>query len=556
MKFLSPSQFIRSRYPVAIIAGLLLACSFPNPGIAGFAWVAPGVILAAALGKSGGASFRVGYTAGLVHYLVSLRWLLFIPVTGFPILGWVALSAFLALFPATWVWIALKVPGLDLRDSAWQREHANELETRNSKLGTLLPRSWALRTLWALTCAAIWVALEIILARVFGGFPWNLLGASQYQIAPLIQLASFTGVYGVSFLIVWVSVSFLCAAVRIVSQPATRSGRVIDIMLPVLAGAAVFAWGFHVLWNSPAPTRQIKLTLVQPSIPQTLIWNPENDMKRFEDLLQLSGNALTNQTDVLIWPEAAMPGVPRYEKELLDPVLEMAKAHHIWMIIGADDAEVMPDTTNYFNASFLISPNGELAANYRKRSLVIFGEYIPLERWLPFIKWFTPVTGSYTPGTRPVQFVMPDLQVQTSVLICFEDVFPQVARASIETNTDFLVNITNDGWFGKSAAQWQQASSASFRAVENGVPLIRCANTGLTCWIDAYGRMQQIFSDEARSVYGSGLMTVDLPLPESGASGRRTFYWRHGDLFGWICVGVTVAVLVAKPFRRRGGQTN
>ena len=550
MKF-SPTKFIRSRYPLAIIAGLLLASSFPKPGIAGFAWVAPGLMLAAALGKAGGASFRIGYVAGLVHYLVSLRWLLLIPVTGFPILGWVVLSAFLALFPAMWVWLALKVSGFGSRVSSLEKEPEHALGTRNSNLETLLPRSWALRTLWALACAAIWVALEMILARVFGGFPWNLLGASQYQITPLIQIASFAGVYGVSFLIVWVSVSLLSAMVRIVSDPAARSAQMIEIILPLLVSAAAFAWGFHQLRNSSETTRHITVTLIQPSIPQTLIWNPENDAKRFEDLLQLSGRALTNQTDVLIWPEAAMPGLPRYESELLNPVLEMARAHHVWMIIGADDAEKMPSATNYFNASLLISPGGELVANYRKRSLVIFGEYIPLQRWLPFIKWFTPVTDSYTPGTKPVQFILSNPHAQTSVLICFEDVFPQLARASVETNTDFLVNITNDGWFGQSSAQWQHAASASFRAVENGLPLVRCANNGLTCWIDANGRIRQIFHDEAGSIYGAGFLTFDLPLPASGEGRQSTFYTRHGDVLGWTCVGISAAMLAITRFRKR-----
>jgi apolipoprotein N-acyltransferase len=287
-----------------------------------------------------------------------------------------------------------------------------------------------------------------------------------------------------------------------------------------------------------------------------MIWDETKARERFEDLMQLSERALAEPADVLIWPEASFPGTALDENgEIVLPIADLARRHHTSLIIGADDVEATPTATNYFNASFLIDPDGKLAGRYRKRGLVIFGEYIPLERWLPFIKWFTPITGSYTPGDRAVQFHLErrsptrresnpatsgsDIgdKFQTSVLICFEDVFPNLARKSVEPGTDFLVNITNDGWFGEGAAQWQQAAAATFRTIENGVPLIRCANTGITCWIDANGRWAQIFTDENKSVYGVGFMTATIPLPDKRP---QTFYNLHGDWFGWACVVLTV----------------
>jgi apolipoprotein N-acyltransferase len=142
-----------------------------------------------------------------------------------------------------------------------------------------------------------------------------------------------------------------------------------------------------------------------------------------------------------------------------------------------------------------------------------------------------------------VTFELNDLKVKTSSLICYEDVFPQLARTYVRDDTDFLVNLTNDGWFGQSAEQWQHMAGAVFSAVENGVPLVRCANNGLTCWIDSSGRVRETFKDKADSVYGIGSITIELPLSQSARSRTATFYNRHGDWFGWACVVVAILVL-------------
>jgi apolipoprotein N-acyltransferase len=519
------NPFLSRRYPLAAGVGLLLAASFPKIGIAGFAWVAPGLMVAAALGKGGRETFRIGYVAGLAHYLAMLYWLLLIPdrwhgIPFGPALGWLALGGYLALFPALWVWLV-------------STTHGPQSATHERWLG---------RTVWALMGAALWVALEMALARVFGGFPWDLLGVSQYQMPPLIQVASVTGVYGVSFLIVWVSLSLFSAGMMLIRRPMARSVWVAEVFVPVLTVAVVFHLGFRQLRSAPEPARSLNVTLVQPSMPQTLIWDPSQDEVRFRQLLLLSEQALTNSTELLIWPESAVPKAIRYDEATRAAITNLARRHHTWMIIGSDDLEPRPGATDpndavYFNSSFLISPEGELVERYLKRNLVIFGEYVPWRRWLPFLKYLTPIQGAFTPGTNSVPFELRNLAVRISVLICFEDVFPQLARGDVETNTDFLVNLTNDGWFGDSAAQWQQAATGLFRAVENGVPLIRCANNGLSGWVDAYGRLQ-VFRDDREGIYGPGFLTAAIPLTAPGEGHALTFYCRHGDWFGWTCVGI------------------
>ncbi len=528
---------IRSGYLPAFGAGLLLTAAFPNIGIAGCAWVAPALLMAAAYGKHGGDAFRVGYVAGLAHFLASLSWLLLIPVMGFPALGWAALAAYVALYPAVWTWLMTKG------------------EVRSTKC-----ESWGGRTLWSLAGAAVWVALEMIRGRLFSGFPWNPLGASQFQLVPLIQVAAVTGVYGVSFLVIWLSLSLFSAGRMIYRRPASRFAWQAESFLPLAVVAVLFAVGFARL---PAPDPSVptlRITLVQPSTPQTMIWDRAANADRFRQLLELSEQALTNKTDLLIWPEAA---VPELDEAGFIAITNLVRTHHVWLIFNTDDVAWRPnaksqDDVDVFNAAFLADPEGHFENVYHKQKLVVFGEYIPLVRWLPFIKWLTPIPGSFTAGTNAVPFEMdrwndrnadgsPGVssrqKVKTSTLICFEDMFPELAREYVQDDTDFLVNVTNDGWFGEGAAQWQQAAAAVFRAVENGVPLVRSSNNGLTCWADANGRLRKIFKDPSRRIYGPGAMTIEIPVGEKHAP---TFYNRHGDWFGWACVGVMGILLGAR----------
>jgi apolipoprotein N-acyltransferase len=569
---------IRSGYLLAIGAGLLLTAAFPKISIAGFAWVAPALMIAAAYGKRGCDAFRVGYVAGLAHFLSSLYWLLLIPVTGYPILGWIALGAYVAVYPAIWVWLI-----------------------SNSKFRISNPESWSSRTFWSLAGAAAWVALEMVRGRLFSGFPWNPLGASQYQLVPLIQIASVTGVYGVSFLVVWVSLSLFSAGRMTFRRPTLRMAWQGEIILPLVVVVALFVFGFARINGQNPSGATLRITLVQPSIPQTLIWNSSEDDKRFQQLLQLSEAALTQvsegrvtrvpdtsvvggsdtsgdlrarpseKTDLLIWPESAVPSL---NETNYIAITNLIRAHHVWLIFNAEDSVWRPKAKNrddfdVFNAAYLVNPEGRFAAVYHKQKLVVFGEYIPLVRWLPFIKWFTPITGSFASGDRPVPFEMErrpparleanaDFQnagsetgapsrVKTSTLICFEDMFPELARDYVEDDTDFLVNLTNDGWFGDSAEQWQHAACGVFRAVENGVPLVRCCNNGITCWIDATGRVRDILKDQNGSVYGIGAMTIEVPLQKHAP----TFYNRHGDRFGWGCVILASALLVRRISNRK-----
>jgi apolipoprotein N-acyltransferase len=547
--------FWRSGYFIAIFAGLLLASSFPKFGLAGFAWVCPALMLLAARGKHGADAFRAGYVGGLAFWLTSLYWLLFMPVSGFPILGWLALSAYLALFSGTWMWL---VSGFGRAVSGWFA-----------------------RMRWTLAGAATWVALEWLRGWLFSGFPWSFLGASQYKLVPLIQIASVTGVLGVSFVVVWFSLAIYSAAEMILQNPSKRHVWQAEIVLPLVGVVFVFVGG---LFGMNRGSRSIDeksrpplhVVCIQPSVPQTLIWSPSEDQKRFAELLAVSRRAMTNNPDLLLWPESA---VPMFDG-VYTVISRFAQSNHVAILFNGQDAEFRPGTTNYFNAAFLIQADGSCTGVYHKQKLVIFGEYIPLVRWLPFLKWFTPITDGWTAGDKPAVFeverrgelsrepvtnskdgspgVLPRQPVLVSPLICFEDVFPGVARRTANDDLDLLVNLTNDGWFSESAEQWQHLANAVFRAVENGLPLVRTANNGITCWIDERGRVRQLFrsGSGSGSEYGPGAVAMDIPLPPPTDKPTPTFYHRHGDWFGWGCVIIAFASFFRKWRRNVRSETN
>jgi apolipoprotein N-acyltransferase len=579
-------RIVASRSAWAALGGLGLAASFPKLSIAGLAWLGPGWILFSALGRKPAEVFRIGFVGGLAYGLTAFYWILLIPFPAGAIPGWLLLGAYLALYTASWVWFCWRIfPGPKRADSDLLEilplasaaridasgdgagaesisairsvadpgllalNHRSAWVGMDGSVQQFLAVPLAKRVVWALGCAAAWVALEMLLARLFTGFPWNLLGVSQYQILPVIQIASWTGVYGVSFLIAWFSVSLGGAALTLMARPTQSKGWVGEMILPLLVLVGVIAYGSTELVRPRPVARTLKTVLIQPSIPQTLIWDTNQSALRFTQLVELSERALTQTSNaqLLVWPEAAVPNMLRYELETYRAVTNLAVRHQVWIILGSDDA--VPGMGGkdreyeFYNSSFLITPRGEVAGAYRKRNLVIFGEYIPLERWLPFMKYVTPVGGSFSSGRGPAPFTLPELQVKTSVLICFEDIFPHFGREYVSSDIDFLLNLTNNGWFGESAAQWQHAANAVFRTVENRIVLVRCANNGLTCWVDQCGAMHSVYFGSSPNVYGEGYKVVNVPLLAEGSRRTLTFYTRHGDWFGWSCVAVTGALL-------------
>lgn len=517
----------------------MLAMAQPKFEFAGFGWIGPGVMLLATLGATPKEAFKTGYIAGLVQQLITLYWLLFIPFPAGAIIGWLALSAYLAIFPGLWCALAWRFFPIRARGDLFDPTPTDHF-TETSILQ---------RVRWSLLCACAWVAMEMTIGRFLSGFPWNFLGVSQFRMIPLIQIASITGVYGISFVMVWFACAAFCAGMSLTRHAGNRAW-LLEIVPPIAAIALMLVYGLGQIAAIPKTTRTVRMALVQPSIPQNLIFDPNENTNRFNELIHLSELALQTKPQILVWPEAAVPTMLRWDTNTANALIHLATNYHVWAIVGSDDAvaksnipgaaPTSDEDVYFYNSSFAISPRGELAGTYRKRLLVIFGEFVPFAETLPFMKYLSPVgENSFQRGKEAVPFQLGDLDVTTSVLICFEDTFSDFAREYAREDTDFLLNITNNGWFGESAAQWQHAATALFRAVENHIPLVRCANNGLTCWVDEAGRLHEVFRDHAGDIYSAGFKTVEVPILAKGQKRTPTFYNRHGDIFGWLCVGLT-----------------
>ncbi|MFO1457772.1 MAG: apolipoprotein N-acyltransferase [Verrucomicrobiota bacterium] len=527
------------RPALAVLAGILWALSFPLPGWSGFAWIAPGLLLASGFDLPAGPSFRLGFLAGFAHHLVALRWLLNIPFPSGAVAGWLALSAYSALYFGLWLCLSAQFLRFRTGPATGWRPTA-DVVFRQREL-------WRQGTwLWI---AALWVALEYTRVRFLGGFPWNVFGISQWRNLPLIQVASLTGVYGISFLLVWISVSLAAAMGILAFRLEQRLAWSSTLRIPLLVLLLLLGFGLRRVMNSPPPVASTALALVQPSIPQRLIWDDAANPARFQKVMTLTREALSGHPDAVIWPEGSMPDLTA---EQFETVTTATRAAGVPWIFGTAYGERVDGEPEHYNAAILVGPNGRVEGRYHKQLLVIFGEFIPFEKTIPFMKWFTPIGASFTRGRGPATFRFgTNPPVHASPLICFEDVFPSQTRAHVSADTDFILELTNNGWFGEGSAQWQHCASAALRAVENGIPLVRCANNGVTCWIDSFGGLHDVHQDPDGSVYGPGVLTTRVPLRPPGSEYAPTVYHRYGDLFAWVCSAVAiVGVLTTGP--RRG----
>lgn len=383
-----------------------------------------------------------------------------------------------------------------------------------------------------------WVALEFIRAHLFSGFSWASLGLSQYKILPVIQIADITGVYGISFLIVMVN----GCVKELISSPKKKS-IFPTIFITIFCLGLTLGYGQFRLKSTIISTGEMNISVTQPSIKMMDRWQEGLWDNIVQEHLTLSQKAILQKTDLVIWPESSFPGNFPEEPRLFSKISNFVKERKTPFLIGAVTHK---KDQIYFNSALLLSSDGNVIRQYNKYHLVPYGEYIPLRRWLPFLKHIVPID-DFTAGDDFTVFDI-DSDKKFSVLICFEDSMAYLSREFVKRGAQALVNITNDDWFKESSAPFMHVQSSVFRAVENRKNVIRAANTGVSCFINPWGKIvQKVQNKQAQSLY-----VKDIATDEVGFNSVQTFYTKYGDVFAFVCfLCILIAIIIKEFFRKR-----
>lgn len=479
-------------WQLSILSGLLVGISYPPLKLGLVSWVALVPWLMAMDRSTPKRCTALGYLAGSVANGCALYWLalnsggpfavVFASLVGAVIylaLGW-AVAGFLFSF----------------------------LQTRTGKGFLLFP--------------FVWVSIEYIMSFGPLGFPWASMSTPQAEYVPVIQLAEYTGIYGISFWAVWLNV----LVVRILGAPRLLRPRLMAVAVTVLVIPWLYGYLKLATLRRPGPDDpSLVVAAVQPNVGPHDKWNPTRRDWIFDLLDSLFVVAARENPDLIVWPESATPAYLRTSPGRLGSVLKRVKSTGIPLLTGTVDWDIVDGKRRAYNGVLYITPDENLAT-YHKIHLVPLAEYNPLSDRLPVSEALS--LGNFTPGSSITLFRIDGIPF--SSVICYESAFPQLVRKFVKKGARFLVVVVNDGWFGNSSEPYQHAALARFRAVEHRMPVVRCANTGISAVFEPSG-----FQTTRLPVHAEGFILGGI-FPADGNS----FYTRFGDLFAVSCVGLMV----------------
>jgi apolipoprotein N-acyltransferase len=505
---------------LSITGGLLAAFSFPNPIWIGLSW--PGGFLAFFCliplllirePERGMKTWRWGLLYGFVYFGISIWWMASMK-SMWPLspLAWFLLSLYCAWYPALFLWIYHRL-----------------LERGVPKFSLAI---------------ILWVSLEFLRNYMISGFPWVILGYAHYQNPLMMALAPVAGVWGLSFITVSVNVLLYAVAIRfwprwrgqetlVSNTSAVRPRRIHLSVLVILAlllcvGAVYETWQYQ---NTSA-LAPVKMGVLQGNINQNQTWDEDYVRKTFTRYSGLIEKAVQEEARLVVWPETAFPGIFNYDYHIAETVRGWSRQWDLTQLIGADEVETSEqEGYDYYNSIFLLNPAGKIRGRVSKKHLVPFGEYVPYKDSIFFFihKIVRRYGGAgFTPGKERV--VLPWNEkgrlIPVGALICFESIFPRYAAKLCRLGGQVLVVITNDTWFGHSAAAAQHAIFSAFRAAETGRYLLRAATSGVSVIFGPHGTMhKQIAIDQA-----------GYAVEEINPRTHLTLYARFGNWICWICV--------------------
>jgi apolipoprotein N-acyltransferase len=405
----------------------------------------------------------------------------------------------------------------------------------------------------ALFCAPFaWVSMEYARSHLsFLSLTFPVLGHSQYQSLQLIQAASITGAYGISFLIVMVNAAIAGLILAIVGKskpsyylicqlPSKRSVLFLFCSAVILLGLTLY-YGWTVL-SIPLTGKEIRVSVIQGNIDK----EKKSDTRKYASFIMqqythLTIEALKDDPDLIVWPEAATPGLVLKNLPLQQELVFLIKNAGRHFLIGSSEYPKFShepfDKNKFGNTALFFSPSGRLLGQYLKMFLIPFGEYIPYENTFPWPEFIVPKENRARdiPGNEFTLFEIDGAKF--GVVICSEGAFPDLFRRFVKVGASFMLNITNEGWFGESAL-YQKVAASVFRAVENRISLARATNTGISCFINPRGEVYARVKQENRETSVDGFLTRNLTI-----SNEKTFYTRHGNIFAYVNL-LTVMVMI------------
>ncbi len=491
-------------FGLSLLSGTLLFLSFPRFEFFPLAWIALIPLLFAIQHQSTSRSFLLGWLTGLIYFFGTVSWVT-ISMHHYGKLSWdisyllmVVLVSYLASFVG---------------------------------LFAALLR-WTMRRLGSPSVAPfLWVTIELARGHLLTGFPWVSLGYSQYRFLPFIQIADITSIYGISFALVLANV----ALYRLIQsgfkkQIAWRYPLGTSLILLL-----IFSYGFIRLSQPIRDDKTLDVAVIQGNISQDRKWDKAFQDETVQIYKRLSLDIFNEfRPALVVWPESATPFFFQTETQYQDEVIRLAKESPFYLLFGSPAFETNEAGQGYlFNSAYLISPTTEAIPRYDKIHLVPFGEYVPLKFLLFFVSKIVEGVGDFIPGQEATVMEAAGLKVGT--VICYEVIFPELVRRFVKRGAVVMTTITNDAWFGNSAAPDQHFSMVVFRAIENRIPFARAANTGISGFINSHGK-----------IIKKTPLFVETALAERlNVRSEETFYTAYGDLFAIACAIITFALMMS-----------
>lgn len=442
-----------------VVSGALTALSFPKFNLSFLCWISLIPFFFTLYNKTPKQSFLLGFLGGIAFNAILIYWIPAVPAhygnlsIGISLLIYTVFVFYLALFWAFFSWCFAKIQG-----------------TFPKLIFFLAP--------------FIWIGFEYILTHLLTGFPWGLLGYSQFKNLWFLQTASLIGIYGLSFVLVLFQSLFVYSMIH-----RRRTPFFLGLFLVVL----LHFGGWAIMRNNPSMEKSFRASVIQGNVSSDIRWDQMSDLQTrdlFNQHIRLSSNAQKQGSRLIIWPEFSVPLCfscpyniyPEFKNELS----RFAQESRTTLLLGTNETVLSQQLPHYYNTALCLHPDLSMS-QYYKIHLVPFGEYTPYKKIFFFIEKMTHAIGELSSGK---EFVLHQFEGKKfGTPICYEIIFPNLVRKFVKKGADFLVTITNDGWYGKSAAPFQHFAIAVVRAVENRRFLLRSATTGVSGIIDPYGRI-------------------------------------------------------------------